>query len=528
VDDLNADKLMEACQNARTNPLYHWMSEPEEGRRPRPIRPSKLRESAGLTDLAGAAQLPRGLTEAQRTVIGETLAERVLVVQGPPGTGKSHTLGFAVLVRALALAVPARPFRVAVAAKTHAATTIALESVARRARQLLEEHPDDARLAPLRRLRVFKICNDARDPVPDGVERLLTDGGEDAKAPEQWEDVLGEPLIVIGGTPGGIYNLVKRGASRRGSIDWSASYFDLVVVDEASQMGIAEALTAAAFLRPEGQFLAIGDHRQMPPILAHAWDRDSRRDFARTRPHLAVFDYLRALDFPRAALDESFRVPAEVADFLRRHVYSQDGVAYRSENRTRLARVAGLKAWVAAILDPDEAIVVVEHDEDESQQANTFEAGLVSEIVQAACDHLGLDAERGVGVVVAHNAQKAVLRQMLPDAATAVDTVERFQGGERDLIVISTGVSHREFAERETGFLLEPRRLTVALSRPRRKVVVVCSRTVFDLTPSDLDEYERGSLWKHLRHEGSRILWQGDLGGYAVTVRGLRPVVSDQ
>ena len=60
-------------------------------------------------------------------------------------------------------------------------------------------------------------------------------------------------------------------------MDWSGEHFDLVVVDEASQMGLAEALTAAAFLREDGQFVAVGDHRQMPPILAHAWDAESRR-----------------------------------------------------------------------------------------------------------------------------------------------------------------------------------------------------------------------------------------------------------
>jgi hypothetical protein len=51
-------------------------------------------------------------------------------------------------------------------------------------------------------------------------------------------------------------------------------------------MNLAEALTAAAFLRDDGQFLAVGDHRQMPPILQHAWDQASRRDLARARPHL--------------------------------------------------------------------------------------------------------------------------------------------------------------------------------------------------------------------------------------------------
>jgi hypothetical protein len=54
-------------------------------------------------------------------------------LQGPPGTGKSHTLGFATVSRALALATPTRSFRVMVCAKTHAAAAVALASIRARA-----------------------------------------------------------------------------------------------------------------------------------------------------------------------------------------------------------------------------------------------------------------------------------------------------------------------------------------------------------------------------------------------------------
>jgi superfamily I DNA and/or RNA helicase len=170
--------------------------------------------------------------------------------------------------------------------------------------------------------------------------------------------------------------------------------------------------------------------------------------------------------------------------------------------------------------------VVVEHDEAGSQQANMFEAALVEELARVAAEQLGLEAGRGIGVVVPHGAQRSLLRARLPWMAEAIDTVERFQGGERDLIVVSATVSDREYAMQESSFLLEPRRLTVAISRPRRKLVVIASRSVFDLIPSDLDEYERGALWKHVRHEcGRRTLWEGDVGGHRVTVRAL--VASD-
>ena len=495
VDDLNADKFLEACRNAGTNALYRWIEHPDEGRQPRAIRPKRLRDAAVYAD-----SIPSGLTPAQREVVGEHIADRVLVVQGPPGTGKSHTLGYAVLARALALATPARPYRIAVCSRTHAATLVALTSIARRAEG--------------ESLKIVKVVADPTEPLPEGIERLVADD----TAPLRWQRLARVPLLVVGGTPGGIYNLVKRAASRDGKIDWSEKHFDLVVVDEASQMGIAEALCAAAFLHDDGQFVAIGDHRQMPPILAHAWDAESRRDLQRARPHLAIFDYLRELGFASAALDESFRIPAEVAEFLDRHIYSADGINFRSKNRDRIARVAGLDGWLAAALEPEHAFVVVEHDESGSQQFNEFEAELCAEIVRVARDQLGYDAAHGVGIVVPHGAQRALLRSKLPEIADAVDTVERFQGGERELIVVSGTVSDRDYARSESSFLLEPRRLTVAISRPKRKLIVLASRAIFDLIPGDLDEYERGALWKHMRRECSHTLWEGRVSGHAVRV----------
>ncbi|MCA1817274.1 MAG: AAA family ATPase [Acidobacteria bacterium] len=522
ADDLNSDKFLDACRHAATNSLYRWMCDAEGAKRPRPVRPRRLRDAEEIAALASRTQQPRGLTEAQRRVVGSLVADRVVVLQGPPGTGKSHTLGFAVLARALALSTPARPFRVAVCAKTHAATQIALGSIARRARELRDGAGSDARVAPLATLRIAKVSNDAGEDVPAGVERIYAGGDEDLSAAEQWEMLLGEPLLVVGGTPGGLYKLVKDGASRGRAVDWSEKYFDLVVVDEASQMGVAEALTAAAFLRDDGQFLAIGDHRQMPPILAHAWDAESRRDLKIAKPHLSIFEFLRALGFASAALDESFRIPAEIAEFLRRHVYAEDGVNFRSSNRGRLAAPDDLSGWLAAVFSPAHPLVVVEHDETGSQQSNEFEAALVAEIARVAFGKLQLDAERGVGVVVPHRAQKSLLQARVPQLRDSVDTVERFQGGERDLVVVSATVSDREFARAESDFLLEPRRLTVAVSRPRRKLVVVASRAVFDLIPSDLDEYERGALWKYLRHEcAGTTLWEGEIGGHRVAVRAL-------
>ncbi|HWQ36467.1 MAG TPA: hypothetical protein VNQ79_26780 [Blastocatellia bacterium] len=58
----------------------------------------------------------------------------------------------------------------------------------------------------------------------------------------------------------------------------------------------------------------------------------------------------------------------------------------------------------------------------------------------------------------------------------------------------------------------------MAVSRPRRKLIVVASRAVFGLIAADVDEYERGALWKHLRRECTRLLWTGELCGHGVRI----------
>ena len=369
------------------------------------------------------------------------------------------------------------------------------------------------------------------------VNFLLNDEGQPRAA---WEIVRGRLGVIhvisdaqitvqLGGTPGGLYRLLKQGAARGRQLDWSDAYFDLVVVDEASQMNLAEALTAAAFLRDDGQFLAVGDHRQMPPILQHAWDQASRRDLARARPHLSLFASLLELGFARTALDESFRLPAEVAAFLHRHVYVHDGIAFHSKNRQRLPAVELAGGWLHHALAPEHPIILIEHNDDSSQQTNTCEALVIEALAQTAIAQLRLDAHTELGIVVPYRAQKALLQTWLPSLAGAVDTVERFQGGERELIIVSATVSDLAHAQSESDFLLEPRRLTVAVSRPKRKLIVLASQALFTLIPADLDDYERGAIWKHLRHGcASPPLWTGESGGYRLRVLAIKTTETPQ
>jgi superfamily I DNA and/or RNA helicase len=122
-------------------------------------------------------------------------------------------------------------------------------------------------------------------------------------------------------------------------------------------------------------------------------------------------------------------------------------------------------------------LVVLVHDEASSQLRNPFEQALIEPILRTLADpaRFGLDAMEGLGIVVPHRAQRAAMQQALPELSiidptsglprrSAIDTVERFQGDERTVVLVSATESDRGYLLSSSDFLLDPRRLTVALS----------------------------------------------------------------
>ena len=171
-----------------------------------------------------------------------------------------------------------------------------------------------------------------------------------------------------------------------------------------------------------------------------------------------------------------------------------------------------------------------------SVRRNPFEQALIEPILRTLADPAkhGLGAEEGLGIVVLHRAQRAAQRQSFPQlyildpasglpVRSAIDTVERFQGGERTVIFVSATESDRAYLLESGEFLLDPRRLTVALSRAKRKLILVASESVFGLFSPDDEAFANSQLWKNLLlRTCTTQLWQGTREGQPVTVWGGR------
>src|SRR5690606_26134919 len=177
--------------------------------------------------------------------------------------------------------------------------------------------------------------------------------------------------------------------------------FTCLVLDEASQMSLPEAAMAALPLAPDGQLIVVGDHRQLPPIVHHAWETEPRRTFQEFRTYQSLFLALRELDPPMIKFSQSFRLHADMAEFLRREVYQQDGIPYFSKKVDLLEPRRHPDPFVASVLAPEHPMVVVVHDEASSQVRNPFEQALITPILEALADPAvyNLGPERGLGVV---------------------------------------------------------------------------------------------------------------------------------
>ena len=490
----------------------------------------------GLQALHDAGAL-HDFEPAKRDYIGRHGADPILLVQGPPGTGKSYSTAFATLARLQGALAAGAGFRAVLSCKTHSATDVLLDAlldVRKRLTGLREGHPRiwqqyfDSRVLEVPLLRLG-----ARKGWPEPVAALTK---ERAPGEASWADaVAAHPHCIVAATPGSLYTAIKD--------KWTAKelfghhFCDLLVLDEASQMSLPEAMMAALPLKPDGRLVVVGDPRQMPPIVKHDWEAEPRRTFREYRAYASLFESLQALGPPMVKFEESFRLHTVMAEFLRREIYHQDGIPYRSARRDVLPAHPHTDPFLAAVLSAGHPLVVVVHDEAGSQTSNAYEQGLVTPILRALADpqSYGLGAAEGLGVVVPHRAQRVALRRAFPElrvvdrdtqevVAEAIDTVERYQGEERDVILVSATESDRYYLQSSGAFLLDPRRLTVALSRAKKKMILVASRSVFSYFSTDEQLFLNSLLWKSLlRRTCTELLWAGGWDGQQVAVWGTPP-----
>lgn len=438
-------------------------------------------ETFALPNIAEADDWP--LRPAQERAWRGLADHRVGLLLGPPGTGKTHLLSWLIAGYRQARREAGLTSRVFVTAFTRNAVGNVLDAVCERF----------AAYAPVAPPPLY-IGTPPPGGLSDAVERLGRD--DDGRAPV----AIASGDVVLGGTIWSLYRML-----RSQSFDGpTAPLFDLVCIDEASQMVLGHGLLALAGLAPGGRIVVAGDDQQLPPIRAARTAAVGGRELGGS-----LYAFLKSTQAAEFALDETFRLNAPLTAFPERKFYPGRYASATPDKRLRLRQDwrDGLAGWEQAALDPDLPIVLFVHDGPPAATSNPFEArlaarlaGLLQERVEAKNGGLTsseLFWSNSVAVVSPHRAQNAAIRHMIGDAGSGsafVETVDRIQGKERDVVLLSYCVADPEFALAEAEFIFSTERLNVAITRARTKLIGFISRRLLEAVPGDQELLDKAEL----------------------------------
>ncbi|WP_428305130.1 AAA domain-containing protein [Lacipirellula sp.] len=251
--------------------------------------------------------------------------------------------------------------------------------------------------------------------------------------------------------------------------------FDWVVVDEACQSTESACWIP---LQRANRVLLAGDHCQLPPTVlskpaaAQGYDRSMMQRLVELYGPLIT-----------RQLTVQYRMHDHIMDFSSEQFY--DGTLVGDETvRTRtLNELVGVED-TPFTQTPLEYIDTAGADYDERQEEdglsrlNPEEGRLVLKKVDALIA-AGLPAA-DIAVIAPYAAQVRWLRQHAEHRDLEIDTVDGFQGREKEAVVITLVRSNRQG---EIGFLADTRRMNVALTRARRKLIVIGDSATLGANP---------------------------------------------
>jgi len=392
-----------------------------------------------------------GLNESQAEALGQAYStDLAYLIQGPPGTGK--TLVLAHLVRLLA----EEGERVLVTALTHRAIHNALDKVAKVA-------PD---------LPVCKIGPGAR------ADGLAVDNFE-TFTQSQFEKIPAG--YVIGATP------FATRTERLSKVE-----FDTIVFDEASQITLPLAIMG---MLAGKRYIFIGDDRQLPPVIPY---RQEDLPLART----SIFGFLAGRGY-ETMLTDTYRMNDALTAWPSRTFYGNrlrpaPGIG---ERRLQLAPVDDL--W-QPILDPAHPAVFVDLAGSNTTVRSHREADIIVDLVMTLL-RAGIDPLE-IGVIAPYRAQGREIRNRLrrdindrnARRELIIDTVERMQGQEREVILFSMTTASPSFAADLASFFFQEQRLNVTITRPRTKLIIVGSSAVLNAQPDAPEQQAAVALFRDL------------------------------
>jgi uncharacterized protein len=376
----------------------------------------------------------------------KTLNNSYLTIQGPPGTGKSFT-GSHIITALLTDGA-----KIGIASNSHKAILNLLKSTAKQCRK--------------EGVHAYFACSKDAGEI-EALNALEITVCDNTKLNDQITD-----NCVIGTTAWGF------------SRDDLVGEFDYLFVDEAGQVSVANLI---AMSRCAKNLILLGDQMQLGQPTQGTHPAESG---------LSILDYLLHHE---ATIDEeqgiflgtTFRMHPNVNAFISEQIY---------EGKLHSAPIAEKRQLLVpegyyGPLNKTAGIVYIPVHHDSNTQASDEEVEAVVAIRNVLVGRM-LTLEEGgqrkltdadILYVAPYNHQVAKLRQALGKNAK-VGSVDKFQGQEAPVVVLSMCASSGDESPRGMEFILDKNRLNVAISRAQTLAVVVASPSLINTSPNHIEQ----------------------------------------
>ena len=289
---------------------------------------------------------------------------------------------------------------------------------------------------------------------------------------------------------------------------FNIKHFDLVIIDEASQIlepNIVGILTAR---QEEGRaidrFILVGDHKQQPAVVQQQGEADVENT-ASVLENIHLSSCANSL-FERLILTERTagrtdfigtlhkqgRMHPDIADFANRKFYAKEQLecvplahqletelSYNEESEDALDNTLKAHRMIFIPSMPCKQLNI-------SEKVNTYEARIIADLLRRLYRQMSkdFDPQKSVGVIVPYRNQIAMIRKEIERLEIpalediSIDTVERYQGSQRDVILYSFTIQSRyqlDFLTANTfyeeGQAID-RKLNVAITRARKQLIL--------------------------------------------------------
>ncbi|HBJ2603676.1 DEAD/DEAH box helicase [Clostridium botulinum] len=324
--------------------------------------------------------------------------------------------------------------------------------------------------------------------------------------------------------------------------------FDLVVVDEASQMDVGHFMPALLRIKDTTQFVLAGDEWQLPPI------NKAKIKEANENYYGSIFSYYS--DEFYSQTDNNIKISLlcnRRSNFIIVD-YSKFAFPYDSEYEAK-DNEYGKISFISnenesniydKIIDPDKAICMINYDDGNSGKMNKFEADEIVNIIKRIWERkvykyntneeyeIEEFFKKCIGVVVPHRAQRTEIqlslikyfidelkldqkvkidrKELEKKIIASVDTVERYQGQEREIMICSYVLGDIDVIKQEEEFIYNPNRLNVMISRARFKAIVLASNELVMNISDNLEIIDiQESLKKLVEYCNQEYKIQGNL-----------------